>query len=46
MKFEPAQSFYYLLQAEESGEFVSVEDGVVGCALQRPKRALLRRAAV
>ena len=33
MKFERAQSFYYLLQAEESGDFVSVdlEDGV-GCA--------------
>ena len=32
MKFEPAPSFYYLLQAEESGEFVSVEDDGVGCA--------------
>ena len=32
MKFEPAKSFYYLLQAEESGEFVSVEDDGVGCA--------------
>ena len=38
MKFEPAHRFYYLLQAEESGDYVSVEDGV-GCALQRPKRA-------
>ena len=42
MKFEPAQSFYYLLQAEESGDFVSVEDGV-GCA-SSVRSALLWRA--